>query len=305
MMKANGGLHGWLVIDKPLGITSSRVVEFVRRSTGTKVGHAGTLDPLATGVLPIAIGEATKTTAYAMTGHKRYRFRIRWGIARATDDREGEIIGACGSRPSRAAIEAILPRFLGTIPQSPPSYSAIKINGRRAYALARTDAPPSLQPRPVEIAELRLMAIPDPDHAVCEALVGKGTYIRALARDLGAALGTFAHIAELRRLSVGRFRENQAIALDSIAERGHISADCGYLLPIETALDGIPALALTEGDAARLRNGQRVTPGDPGEWADLDRLDEGTVVSAWHRQALVALVRIESGGLRPIRVINL
>jgi tRNA pseudouridine55 synthase len=157
----------------------------------------------------------------------------------------------------------------------------------------------------VEIAELRLVAIPDPDHADCEAIVGKGTYVRALARDLGAALGTFAHIAELRRLSVGRFRENQAIALDSIAERGHISADCGYLLPIETALDGIPALALTEGDAARLRNGQRVTPADPGEWADFGRLDEGTVVSAWHRQALVALVRIESGGLRPVRVINL
>jgi tRNA pseudouridine55 synthase len=298
-MKVDGGLHGWLVIDKPLGLTSSRVVELVRRSTRTKVGHAGTLDPLATGVLPIAIGEATKTTAYAMTGRKRYRFRIRWGVARATDDREGEIIGECGARPSREAIEAILPRFLGTILQSPPAYSAIKVNGRRAYALARTDAPPSLPPRPVEIAELR------PDHAVCEALVGKGTYIRALARDLAAALGTFAHIAELRRLSVGSFRENQAIALDSIAERGHISADCEYLLPIETALDGIPALALTEGDAARLRNGQRVTPADPGEWADFGCLDEGTVVSAWHRQALVALVRVESGGLRPVRVINL
>ena len=150
-----------------------------------------------------------------------------------------------------------------------------------------------------------IMAIPDPDHADCEALVGKGTYIRALARDLGAALGTLAHIAGLRRLSVGRFGENQAIALDSIAEHGHISADCGYLLPIETALDGIPALALTEGDVVRLRNGQRVTPADPGEWADHGRLDEGTVASAWHRHALVALVRIESGGLRPVRVINL
>jgi hypothetical protein len=130
-MKVDGGLHGWLVIDKPLGLTSSRVVELVRRSTRTKVGHAGTLDPLATGVLPIAIGEATKTTAYAMTGRKRYRFRIRWGVARATDDREGEIIGECGARPSREAIEAILPRFLGTILQSPPAYSAIKVNGRR------------------------------------------------------------------------------------------------------------------------------------------------------------------------------
>jgi tRNA pseudouridine55 synthase len=304
-MKVDSGLHGWLVIDKPSGLTSNRVVELVRRYAGTKVGHAGTLDPLATGVLPIAIGEATKTTAYAMTGQKRYRFRIRWGIARATDDREGEIIGECGFRPSREAIEEILPRFLGTIWQSPPAYSAIKINGRRAYALARDGSPPSLPARPLEIAELRLTAIPDPDHADCETLVGKGAYIRALARDLGAALGTFAHIAELRRLSVGRFTENQAIALDSIAEHRHISADCGYLLPIETALDGIPALALTEENAARLRNGQRVTPGDPDELADFDRLDEGAVVSAWHRRALIALVKIESGGLRPLRVINL
>jgi tRNA pseudouridine55 synthase len=156
----------------------------------------------------------------------------------------------------------------------------------------------------VEIAALRLITIPDCDHADCEALVGKGTYIRALARDLGAALGTFAHIAELRRLSVGRFSENQSVALDLIAQRGHISADCGYLLPIETALDDIPALALTGREAARLRSGQRVTPCDPGACADLDRLDEGRVVSVWHDQALVALARIENAGLRPLRVIN-
>jgi len=210
-----------------------------------------------------------------MTGRKRYRFRIRWGIARATDDREGEIIGECGSRPSREAIEAILPRFLGTIPQSPPSYSAIKVKGRRAYALARTDAPPSLPPRPVEVAELRLMAIPDPDHADCEALVGKGTYVRALARDLGAALGTFAHIAELRRLSVGRFGVNQAIALDSIAERGHIATDCGFLLPIETGLDDIPALPLTPDQAGLLRQGRVLI----GIAAD-DGLRHGVIVIA-------------------------
>src|SRR5438445_97741 len=232
-MGVDGGPHGWLVIDKPLGLTSSRVVELIRRSTGAKVGHAGTLDPLATGVLPIAIGEATKTTAYAMTGRKRYRFRIRWGVARTTDDREGEIIGECGSRPSREAIEAILPRFVGTVSQSPPPYSAIKVNGRRAYALARSDAPPALSPRPVEIATLRLVAMPDRDHADCEALVGKGTYIRALARDLGVALGTLAHTAELRRLSVGRFTESQAITLDSITEGGHIARDCGFLLRSE------------------------------------------------------------------------
>lgn len=303
-MTSNGGLNGWLVVDKPLGLTSNRVVEVVRRRTGEKVGHAGTLDPLATGVLPIAIGEATKTTAYAMTGRKRYRFRIRWGIARATDDCEGEVTGESPARPSRESIEAILPTFTGTILQRPPGYSAIKIKGRRAYELARTGEPPTPRERPVEIAELRLTAIPDRDHADCEALVGKGTYIRALARDLGAGLGTFAHIAELRRLSVGRFTEGQAIALDLLAEHRHIAKDCGFLLPIETGLDDIPAVVLNGAEAARLRSGQRVTPGEPGALARLDPLQERAVVGAWHNQALVALARVEDGRLRPIRVIN-
>ena len=303
-MPADGGPHGWLVIDKPLGISSNRVVELVRRLTRAKVGHAGTLDPLATGVLPVALGEATKTTAYAMSGRKCYRFRIRWGVARSTDDREGVVVGESASRPSREAIEAILPRFTGAILQSPPPYSAIKIDGRRAYALARAATPPALTTRLVQIAALRLIDLPDRDHADCEALVGKGTYIRALARDLGVALGTFAHVAALRRLSVGRFTESQAISLDSVAEHPHSLADCGYLLPIETALDDIPALALTATEAARLCCGQRVMPSDFGERAYLDRPAEGTVVSAWHDQALVALARIENGGLRPVRVIN-
>ncbi|MBO0737108.1 MAG: tRNA pseudouridine(55) synthase TruB [Alphaproteobacteria bacterium] len=298
------GPHGWLVIDKPPGMTSSQVVAAIRRRANAKVGHAGTLDPLATGVLPIAIGEATKTTSYAMSGRKHYRFRVRWGVARATDDREGEVTAECEARPSRAAIEAVLPRFIGTIPQSPPAYSAIKLNGRRAYALSRADRAPSLERRPVEILELRLIATPDPDHADCEARVGKGTYIRALARDLGAALGTFAHVTELRRLCVGRFTENQAIALDSITRRGHISADYEHLLPIETALDDIPALTLTEGETTRLRSGLSLRRGRPGEGADFDRLEEGTVVSAWHRRALVALARIDHGHLRPLRVMN-
>src|SRR6266436_3270388 len=178
---ADRALNGWLVIDKPQGLSSNRVVELVRRFTRTKIGHAGTLDPLATGVLPLALGEATKTIAYAMNAHKRYRFRIRWGVARASDDGEGEIVGESVSRPSRAAIEAILPRFTDTILQSPPIYSAIKVAGRRAYALARSDNPPVLAARPVQIAALRPIALPDRDHADFEALVGKGTYIRALA----------------------------------------------------------------------------------------------------------------------------
>jgi tRNA pseudouridine55 synthase len=304
MMKGDGGPHGWLVIDKPLGVSSHRVVEIVRHRTKSKVGHAGTLDPLATGVLPIAIGEATKTTSYAMAGRKRYCFRIRWGVARSTDDCEGEITGECEARPSRSAIEAALPHFRGCIQQHPPAHSAIKINGCRAYKLARTNRLPVLPSRTVEVAEFRLIAMPDRDHADCEALVGKGTYIRALARDLGAALGTFAHISRLRRLSVGRFTESQAITLDSLAEHAHISNGCSCLLPIETALDDIPALVLTAAEAARLCSGQRVVPGDSSTRRKPDPLQEGAVVGAWYGQALVALARIEGGYLRPMRVIN-
>jgi tRNA pseudouridine55 synthase len=298
------GVSGWLVIDKPLGLSSSRVVEIVRRQTRSKVGHAGTLDPLATGVLPIAIGEATKMTTYAMAGRKRYRFRVRWGMARATDDREGEITAECDRRPRGDAIAAILPRFIGTIQQRPPAFSAIKMNGRRAYQLARAGEQPNPPLRSIEVSELRLLALPDADHADFEALVGKGTYIRALARDLGLALGTFAHVAELRRLSAGPFTDAQAVTLDLIAESGHISADCGYLLPIETALDGIPAVVLTGAEATRLCSGQKVVPADASGWADLDRFREGVVVSAWHGKGLVAVTRIEDGYLRPLRVIN-
>jgi tRNA pseudouridine55 synthase len=296
--------HGWLVIDKPLGVSSSRVVGEVRRLTGGKAGHAGTLDPLATGVLPIALGEATKTTAYAMNGRKCYRFRIRWGVARSTDDLEGEIVAECTSRPDQVAIEEVLPRFTGKILQSPPPYSAIKIGGRRAYKLARAARPPALRPRTVHIAALKLISVPDRDHADCEALVGKGTYIRALARDLGAALGTFGHVAELRRLSVGCFTVEQAISLDSAIEHLHSSSASEYLLPIETALDGIPALALTAAEAARLRCGQRVTPRALDVREKVGRFAEGTVVSVWCDRAVIALARVENAGLQAARVIN-
>jgi tRNA pseudouridine55 synthase len=303
-MPADRGLHGWLVIDKPQGLTSNRIVERVRRTTGAKAGHAGTLDPLATGVLPIALGEATKTTSYAMRGRKCYRFQVRWGIARATDDCEGAIVGESDVRPGRTMIEAVLPRFIGTIAQTPPAYSAIKIKGRRAYSLARADAPPSLPPRPVEIADLRLIAATDRDHAEFEATVGKGTYIRALARDLAIELGTVGHVAALRRLSVGRFTEAQAISLESLTDLPHNAATCRGLLPIETALDGIPALVLAAADAGRLRCGQRVTPDDSDWRIEFGALAAGTVVSAWHGHALIALAMIEDGWLRPLRVIN-
>jgi tRNA pseudouridine55 synthase len=303
-MPAEGGPHGWLVIDKPLGLSSSRVVEVIRRATRTKVGHAGTLDPWATGVLPIALGEATKTAAYAINCQKSYRFRIRWGVARTTDDREGAIVNECASRPNRDAIEAVLPRFIGTILQSPPPYSAIKVNGQRAYALSRTARPPVLPPRSVQVTAFRLVAMVDRDHADFEAHVGKGTYVRALARDLGAALGTLAFIAELRRLSVGRFTEEQAISLNSVVEHQRSLAQSGYVLPIESALDEVPALDLTSAEAARLRCGQRVTPQDRDVRAHVDRLDEGAVVVVYNAQTLVALAKTENGGLRPSRVIH-
>jgi tRNA pseudouridine55 synthase len=303
-MPAEGTPHGWLVIDKPLGLSSSQVVAVIRRATAAKSGHAGTLDPWATGVLPIALGEATKTVAYAMNGRKSYRFRIRWGVARTTDDREGVVSGECGARPDREAIEAALPRFTGSVLQSPPPYSAIKVNGERAYALSRAARPPVLAPRTVQVTAFRLLGMPDRDHADFEAHVSKGTYIRALARDLAAALGTLAYVAELRRLSVGRFTEAQAISLDAVEACRHSLVQSGYLLPIESALDELPALDLTSAEAARLCCGQRVTLQDPNIRADVGRLDEGTVVAAYHAQTLVALARTENGGLRPSRVIH-
>jgi tRNA pseudouridine55 synthase len=304
-MPADRTANGWLVIDKPQGLTSSRVVDRVRRATGAKVGHAGTLDPLATGVLPIALGEATKTIAYAMMAQKRYRFRVRWGIARATDDCEGEIVGESEGRPGWQAIEAILPRFAGTILQTPPVYSAVKVAGRRSYALARAGRPRPLSARPVEIFSLRLIATPSPDHADFDATVGKGTYIRALVRDLAAGLGTLGHVADLRRLSVGPFTEREAISLESVSNAQQISRDGASLLPIEAALTGIPTVTLTAAEAERLRCGQRVVWCNPVPPGQSDRTDAGAVVGAWHDDALVALARVEGGSLRPLRVINL
>jgi tRNA pseudouridine55 synthase len=292
----DGAVHGWLIIDKPPGITSAKAVARVKRATGAKVGHAGTLDPLATGVLPLALGEATKTVQFAAAGHKRYRFRVRWGVATDTDDREGAVVAETAARPEAAAVAAALSGFTGIIQQRPPAYSAIKVAGRRAYALARAGRAPELAARRVEIAELRLLTAVDRDHADFEAVVGEGTYVRSLARDLAAALGTLGHIAELRRRSVGRFTEAQAISLDSAVELGHNLAASEHLLPIETALDDIPALAVTAAEAARLRHGQRIPLRDRG--------DEGTLVGARHDRLLVALARIEAGLLRPVRIIN-
>jgi tRNA pseudouridine55 synthase len=301
MSKAGRLLHGWLVLDKPLGLSSSHAVGRVKRHTGAaKAGHGGTLDPLATGVLPIALGEATKTVAWAMAGRKTYRFGVRWGEERATDDAEGAVVARSEVRPSGAAIEAALTRFIGSIVQVPPRFSALKIEGRRAYALARADEAVDLAPRTVEIAALRLEAVRDADHAEFVAEVGKGTYIRALARDLGRALGTCAYVTSLRRTAVGRFSEAQAIGLDKLEEIGQFPALFTYLLPIETALDDIPALALSEAEAARLRHGQAIDLDRSGERA----LTQGEIVCVTSGGRPVALAEVQGERLQPVRVLN-
>ena len=295
-------LHGWLVLDKPLGLSSSQAVGRVKRLTGAaKLGHGGTLDPLASGVLPVALGEATKTVAWVMAGAKTYRFTLRWGEARSTDDAEGTVVAESPVRPSRAAIEAILPRFTGRLMQTPPRFSALKVGGRRAYALARADEAVELAPRAIEIAALRLLGTPDETHAEFEAEVGKGTYIRALGRDLGAALGTCAYVAALRRTRVGRFGEETAITLDKLEEIGQFPALFTYLLPIETALDDIPALALSEAEAARLRHGQAIVLDRSGERA----LTQGEMICATSGGRPVALAEVQGERLRPVRVLNL
>jgi tRNA pseudouridine55 synthase len=307
MTRRRSGLpiHGWLVLDKPQGKSSSQAVAAVRRLlNAAKAGHGGTLDPLATGVLPIALGEATKTVAWAMAGRKVYRFTLRWGEARDSDDAEGKVTATSPVRPDPAAIAAALPRFLGAIHQRPPAFSALKVEGMRAYALARQGDMVELAPRLVTIERIQLLGQIDSDHAEFEAVVGKGTYIRALARDLAEALGTYAHITALRRLAVGRFTLDQAISLDNLATLGHSAAALGHLLPIETALDDIPALALTEAEAHRLRCGQVVTLMRSSDQARIDHLGEGTTVCATKGGKLVALAEVAAGGLRPVRVMN-
>ncbi len=301
-------IHGWIVIDKPEGMTSARVVARVRAITdAAKAGHAGTLDPLATGVLPIALGEATKTVAWVMDGSKAYRFTVRWGEERDTDDTEGTVTETSDVRPSEVEIGAALPQFIGTIEQTPPAYSAIKVAGRRSYALARADEEVSLEARTVRIESFELVEIPGQDHAVFEVHCGKGVYIRSLARDLARALGTFGHVCQIRRLAAGPFNEARAISLDHLDALRHSAPPSGYLLPVETALDDIPALALTESQAEHLRHGRPVRVRGPGglRFVDTDNLEQDLTVCAMAGDQLVALVRLDGDEIRPVRVLNL
>jgi tRNA pseudouridine55 synthase len=298
-------LDGWLIIDKPPGLTSTDVVNRVKRAfDARKAGHGGTLDPLATGVLPIAFGAATKTVPYVMDGTKLYRFTLAFGEARDSDDADGAVVARSDRRPDDAAIRDALPRFRGDIMQVPPAFSAVKVAGERAYDLARDGRPPILEPRPARVDRFDLVARPDPDRAVFEVESGKGVYMRSLARDLAVACGTLGYVAELRRLRVGPFEEQHATGLDKLRAAGDTApASPDLLLPVATALADIPALALNGAEAAALRHGQAISlvmlMGRIPDAADPD----GGLVRAMAGGRVIGLCRLDGGMMRPERVL--
>ena len=309
--KKGSPVHGWVVLDKPQGITSTQAVAVVKRVfDAQKAGHAGTLDPMATGVLAVALGEATKTVAFAMDAEKTYRFTVCWGEGRDSDDAEGAVTATSDRRQSQDEIERALPSFLGMIDQTPPAYSAIKVMGERAYDLAREGEPVDLASRTVFVRSASLLGLPDADHAEFEMHCGKGTYVRAWARDLARALGTFGHVSALRRTRLGSFSADGAIGLETLKGFMHSPAAFEHLRPISTALDGIPALAVTGPDAVRLRSGNpiliratqfaRIAEAVP-EGDDLQGL---TVFCSTGEGEPVALTALEAGELRPFRVFN-
>lgn len=302
--KKGDAVSGWVIVDKPVGPGSTNVVAMVRRLyNAQKAGHAGTLDPLASGILPVALGEATKTVPYILDASKAYRFTVCFGAQTTTDDLEGEVMATSTHRPSAADVAEGLTKFTGEIMQVPPAFSAIKVDGQRAYDLARAGEAVELKARAVIIHNATLLGMADEAHAEIEISCSKGTYVRSLGRDLALALGTVGHITALRRVAHGPFSEAQAIPLDKLMGLGHIppasQALRTHLLPLETALDDIPALALSSDDAFRLRQGQGV----------LLRGRDAPIFSgpvlATHRGDPVALTEYGQGELRPLRVFNL
>jgi tRNA pseudouridine55 synthase len=308
--RKGAAVHGWVVVDKPEGITSTQAVAIVRRIfDAQKAGHAGTLDPMATGVLAVALGEATKTVPFAMEAQKSYRFTARWGEARDSDDAEGRVTGTSNVRPSREQIDAALPQFVGQLTQVPPAYSAIKVQGARAYDLARDGEEVSLESRTVSINEAEVTGTPDSDHTQFEMHCGKGTYVRAWVRDLARALGTVGHVSQLRRTAIGGFSEKDAVPLETLRASMHSPAAFEHLRPISTALDGIPALAVTGPDAVRLRSGNPILMranlfARLSEEADGDDLQGLTVYLSTGDGEPVALAALQAGELRPFRVFN-
>jgi tRNA pseudouridine55 synthase len=301
--KKGNPVHGWVILDKPFNMTSTQAVGAVRRAfNAQKAGHAGTLDPLATGILPIALGEATKTVPFAVDGEKAYRFTVRWGTETTTDDTEGPVTKSSEQRPARLDIEALLPQFHGEISQVPPAFSAIKVAGERAYDLARDGEEFVLESRTVIIERLALVDQPDEATSVFEAECGKGTYVRALARDMGRLLGCYGHVIALRRTRVGPFGEADAVSLDTLqaaAQSDDPTAIADCLAPVEMALAALPELLVSQSDAASLARGQSI----------LIRGRDAPIMEgpafATSKGRLIALGELDKGSLHPTRVFNL
>ena len=307
--KKGNAVHGWVILDKPQGMGSTQAVAAVRRIfDAQKAGHAGTLDPMATGILAIALGEATKTVPYAMDAEKIYRFTATWGESRDSDDAEGAVTGTSDKRPSREEIEAVLPRFTGLLSQTPPAYSAIKVAGERAYDLARDGEEVVLEPRPVAVHEARLLDV-QADRCEFEIRCGKGTYVRSWVRDIALALGTLGHVSALRRTRLGAWQEKDAVGLDTLTPFMHSPAAFGYLRPLSTALDGIPALAVSGPDTVRIRSGNPILIRANLFARMKDGFGDGelsgqTVYLKDEEGLPVALAEIAEGELRPFRVFN-
>lgn len=293
-------IDGWIAIDKPYDMGSTKVVGKCRYLTkAQKVGHAGTLDPLATGVLPIAFGEATKTIPFLMDAQKTYRFTVTWGEERSTDDKEGEVVEQSDQRPSEQDILDALGQFIGVIKQRPPAFSAIKIDGKRAYDLARAGEKVEMKEREVEVFSLTLLES-DNDIATFEMECSKGTYVRSVGRDLARVLGTFGYISMLRRTKVGSFEESDTISLEKLEELVHSAPLEGWILNVVTVLDDILALAVTEDQAAYLKNGGFIPA---GELPTSNRI--GEIYKAMHEDKIIALCELDDDFLKPVRVFNL
>lgn len=296
--KKGRDISGWLVVDKPAGISSNNVVGKVRWAfNANKAGHAGTLDPEATGVLAVALGEATKTVPFITDALKAYDFTIRLGEATNTDDTEGEIIETSDMRPDDEAILAALPKFIGDIQQIPPKFSAVKVDGQRAYALARGGEDVELEPRPLYVDELSLLDRPDADHVKLHMVCGKGGYVRSIARDLGNTLGCLGHVRDLRRVWSGPFELEDAVTLDCIDALARTPELDALLLPLETGLADLPELATTHEGATKLRNG------NPGMVLASDA-EYGDEAWASLNGEAVAVGKYKAGELHPSRVFN-
>lgn len=295
--KKGRAVSGWLIVDKPAGVTSTAVVNKVKWAlSAQKAGHAGTLDPDATGVLAVALGEATKTIPYITDALKCYRFRLVLGAATDTDDASGRVIATSGLRPSDNEIEAALGAFRGQIDQVPPQFSAVKVDGERAYDLARDGEAMDLAARPLWVESLRMTARPDADHVDLEMVCGKGGYVRSIARDLGAALGCLGHVEWLRREWSGPFRAEDGVTLETVEAEAKTEALDARLLPLELGLTDLPAFTATPEGAARLRNG------NPGQV--IGHADWGTEGWAGLDGQAVAVGHYRGGELHPSRVFN-